>query len=89
MNPISEHENREPHEIELCRLTITAVEMLARDMDEIFQELTHRGAFTALNPRFEAAEAANRTVVLCRTLAAEIRRYERSRWGDPQDDIPF
>lgn len=89
MNLIAENKTREPHETELCRLAISALEMLARNMDEIFQELIRRGASTPLCPRFEAAEAANRTVVLSRTLVEEIRRYERTRWGNIPDDIPF
>jgi hypothetical protein len=85
---------REPYEVELGRITIAAAEMLAKDMDEVFQELTHCGAITRLNPRFQAAEAANRTVVLCRTLIEEIRRYEHTRWWDAErddeiHDIPF
>ncbi len=82
---------REPDEVALGRITVAAAEMLARDMDDVFQQLTHRGAITRLNPRFRAAEAANRTVVLCRTLIEEIRRYEQTRWWDDglENEIPF
>ncbi len=88
---IESSNKREPYEVELGRITIAAAEMLAKDMDEVFQELTHRGAITRLSPRFQAAEAANRTVVLCRTLVEEIRRYEHTRWWDEHrdDDLPF
>jgi hypothetical protein len=88
--------HREPYEIELGRIAIAAAAMLARDMDEVFQDLTHKGAITRLSPRFQAAEAANRTVVLCRALIEEIRRYEQTGWWEEDDveerdddDTPF
>ena len=89
MTLITEDKTREPQEVEICQLSISAVELLARDMDKTFQELIRRGAITPLSPRFEAAEAANRIVVLSRALVEEIGRYECTRWGSVSDDIPF
>jgi hypothetical protein len=85
----------EPFEIEFGRVVTAVTAILARDMDEIFQDLVHRGPPHRHDPRLQAALAANRIVVLCQRLAAALQRYEDTRWwktdddDHPGDDIPF
>jgi len=85
----------EPFEVEFGRVVTAVTAILARDMDEIFQDLVHRGPPHRHDPKHRAARAANRIVVLCRRLADALQRYEDTRWwepeedDDPADDIPF
>jgi hypothetical protein len=73
------HKPEGPHEIVVGRVATAAVEMLLRDMDEVFLE--YLGAdIDPRDPRQKAAEVANRIVVLSRRLIDEIRRYERYAW---------
>ena len=68
---------RPAYEIELGHLTEAVTDMLARDMDEVFQDLLHEIGTDRYAPARQRAEAANCIVVLCRRLTDQIRRYER------------
>lgn len=86
---------REPFEVEFGRVVTAVTAILARDMDETFQDLIRRGPPHRHHPKHRAATAAHRIVALCRRLADALKRYEDTRWWEPQehddpgDDIPF
>ena len=79
--------HREPYEIEFGRVVTAVTEILERDMDEAFQDLVHRAGTDRFAPEHRAAKAANRIVVLCRRLGAELRRYHKhARWCEERED---
>jgi len=86
---------QEPFAVELGRVVAAFTAILARDMNETFQDLTQRGAPHRLHPKHRAATAAHRIVVLCGRLIDALQRYEDTRCWDPQeddhpgDDFPF
>jgi len=85
MSTYSRH--REPYEIEFGRVVTAVTEILERDMDEAFQDLVHRAGTDRFAPEHRAAQAANRIVVLCRRLRAELRRYRKhARWCEERED---
>lgn len=88
---------RPAYEIEIGHLTEAVTDMLARDRDEVFQDLLHEIGTDQRVPARQRAEVANCIVVLCRRLTEQIRRYERLCWWEKSldedqncdDDIPF
>jgi hypothetical protein len=84
-------------EVILGRAALTLTGLLDREMDAIFQRLIEEVAFTAPGLEHKRAVAANRIVLLCRNLAAEIRRYEHLRSlldleeedDENENDLPF
>lgn len=85
---------RPAYEIELGHLAESINDLLAREMDNVFQDLLHEIGTDRHAPARIRAETANRIVVLCRKLTDQIRRYERLRCGENVDhsivdDIPF
>ena len=70
---------REPYEVELGRVVLSACELLSREMDEVFQDLVHRAGTDLRSPYRRPACLANRIVVLCRRISEEIRRYAAIR----------
>ncbi len=59
------------------RLALAA--LLNREMDAIFKDLLDEMANVPPLGR-QRATAANRVVLLCRSLAQELQRYEHLRW---------
>jgi hypothetical protein len=70
---------QEPPEIVAGRVAAAAVEMLAREIDDVCLDSLGAGV-DPRDPRQKAAEVANRIVVLSRRLIVEIQRYERYAW---------
>ena len=68
-----------PAEVALGRATITLTAILDREMDAIFMDLLPDLA-GATPRRRQRTVAANRIVLLCRSLADEVRRYEHLYW---------
>ena len=68
----------DPYDSGIGHLTILTLDLLAREMDDIFQFLIHAppGGLPP-SPYFDMAEAANSIVVRCRHLVEDIQRYER------------
>jgi hypothetical protein len=91
------YRHREPYEIEFARVVTAVTEILERDMDEAFQDLVHRAGTDRFAPEHQAAQAANRIVLLCRRLGRELRRYRNHvRWCEEhedndraEEDLPF
>ena len=82
------HQRPEP-EIELGRVAIELVDLLARDMDEIFQDALHQAGTDRHSPLRRRAALTNRIVVLCRRLVDAIQRYEHLRaWELEQEHQP-
>jgi len=68
----------DPYHSEIGHLAITTADLLAREMDDIFQDLIHTPAGgLPPSPRFDMAEAANSIVLRCRHLVEDIQRYQR------------
>jgi len=81
------YREREPYEIEFGRVVSAVIEILERDMDEAFQDLVHRAGTHRFAPEHQAAQAANRIVVLCRRLGEALRRYQNhARWCEEQPE---
>ena len=84
-------------EVLLGRATLNLTELLDREMDAIFKDLLERIIDAAPSLEQQRAVAANRIVLICRSLADEVRRYEHVRWlcdhtdspGDDPDDRNF
>ena len=70
------HTPRDP-EIEIGQVTIAVCDLLAREMDEVFQDALHLARTDTCSPHRRRACIANRVVVACRRLVDDIRRYER------------
>jgi hypothetical protein len=68
-----------PTEVVLGRAAITLTAILDREMDAIFQDLVP-DLDVATPRRRQRTVAANRIVLLCRSLADEVRRYEHLYW---------
>jgi uncharacterized membrane protein YccC len=89
--------HREPYEIEFGRVVTAVTEILERDMDEVFQDLLHRAGTDRFAPERQAAQIANRIVVLCQRLRQALRRYrkharwceEREEYDRAEEDLPF
>lgn len=69
----------DPYDSEIGHLAIVTADLLAREMDDIFQDLIHTAHHGRLptSPRFDMAEAANSIVLRCRHLVEDIQRYQR------------
>lgn len=85
---------RQPREIEVASLTVRVVDLLSKDMDDAFLELLERAGDDLTTPCRRRASVANRIVCLCRRLIEEVRRYERMRLCEQEeetedDDIDF
>ena len=72
-------EDKESAEVALGRATITLTAILDREMDAIFMDLLPDLA-GATPRRRQRTVAANRIVLICRSLADEVRRYEHLYW---------
>jgi hypothetical protein len=70
------HTQRDP-EIEIGQVAIAVCDLLAREMDEVFQDALHEARTDTCSPHRRRASVANRVVVGCRRLVDDIRRYER------------
>ena len=68
-----------PAEVALGRATVSLTAILDREMDAIFKDLLDELAEASPRGR-QRAVAANRVVLLCRSLADEVRRYEHLYW---------
>lgn len=79
------HTQRDP-EIEIGQITIAVCDLLAREMDEIFQDALHEARTDRCSPHRRRASVANRVVVSCRRLVDEIRRYERLRAWEMEEE---
>jgi len=82
----------EAPEVVLGRATLNLTELLDREMDAIFKDLLEEVINAAPSLQQQRAVAANRIVLICRSLADELRRYEHVRWlcdhTDSQDHDP-
>jgi hypothetical protein len=67
-------------EVALGRAALNLTGLLDREMDAIFQDLLQEEIYTSPSLEQKRAVSANRIVLCCRSLAEEIRRYERLRW---------
>jgi hypothetical protein len=80
-------------EVVLGRATCTLTELLEREMDAIFKDLLEVVVDAAPSLERQRAVAANRIVLICRSLAHEVRRYEHVRWlcehSDCSGDGPY
>jgi len=79
-------------EVEFNRVAIAVAEMLTREMDDVVLYLGRNRGSDLHDPDHRTAAAAKRIVVLCRTLAGEIRRYEycdQLRREAEEENIPF
>ena len=75
----------DPFQDQLNHVTVAVAELMARAMDQEFQYLVHQVGTERFSVK-NAAEAANRIVVLCARLVEDIRRYERyDRWRREED----
>jgi hypothetical protein len=75
----------DPFQDQLNHVTVAVADLMARSMDREFQYLVHQVGTERFSVK-NAAEAANRIVVLCRRLVDDIRRYERyDRWRREED----
>ena len=67
-------------EVLLGRATLNLTELLDREMDAIFKDLLEMVIDAAPSLEQQRAVAANRIVLICRSLADEVRRYEHLYW---------
>ena len=75
----------DPFQDQLNCVMLAVADLMARAMDQEFQYLVHQVGTDRLSVK-NAAEAANRIVVLCRRLVDDVRRYERyERWRREED----
>ena len=79
------HTQRDP-EIEIGRVAIAVADLLAREMDEVFQEALHEARTDRCSPHRRRACVANRVVVGCRRLVDDIRRYERLKDWEMEEE---
>jgi len=68
---------RDPYDVQVTRLAVVTADLLAREMDDIFLDLIHNAGTDRHAPHHGMAHAANRIVVRCLRLVADIRCYER------------
>ena len=79
-------EHPEAHEVVLGRAALTLTTLLDQQMDAIFARSLEEVQEPQPIQRQRAA-AANRIVLICRSLADELRRYEHLQWMvDNADD---
>jgi hypothetical protein len=76
---------RDP-EIEIGHLAIAVADLLAREMDEVFQDALHQAGTDTCSPHRRRASVANRVVVNCRVLVDDIRRYERLKAWEMEEE---
>ena len=79
------HTQRHP-EIEIARVAIAVADLLAREMDEVFQDALHEAGTDRCSPHRRCACVANRVVVGCRRLVDDIRRYERLKAWEMEEE---
>ena len=76
-----------PHaDIALGRIARAAAEMLERELSPLFENYLDGERNRWGEPRYTSARQACRLMLLCRTLAEEIQRYEHLR---EEDDLDF
>lgn len=86
----------EPAEVALGRATVNLCALLDREMDAVCGDLLEEMA-EASPCGCRRTTAAHRVVILCRSLADEIRRYEQLYWrhqheretGQQEQEIEF
>jgi hypothetical protein len=75
----------DPFQDQLNHVVVAVADLMARAMDQEFQYLVHQVGIERFSVK-NAAETANRIVVLCRRLVEDVRRYERyERWRREED----
>jgi hypothetical protein len=74
-----------PIEIALGRLICRTVDILEREMAQLFEDYIDGETNRWGEPRYELARGACRLMISCRSLAEEFRRYEVER--KKQEDI--
>jgi hypothetical protein len=74
-----------PIEIALGRLICRTVDILEREMAQLFEDYLDGETNRWGEPRYELARGASRLMISCRCLAEEFRRYESER--KRQEDI--
>jgi hypothetical protein len=82
----------EPFEVELGNATLALTLLLHREMDAIFKDILENLLEDGPLQR-QRASAANRIVLLCRSLRDELHRYTHLRSlidaGEDLDDDPI
>ena len=81
----------DPFQDQLNLVVVAVADLMAQAMDQEFQYLVHQVGTERFSVK-NAAETANRIVVLCRRLADEIRRYQHCdqvRREIEEEEIPF
>ena len=76
-----------PAEVALGRAAITLTAILDREMDAIFMDLLPDLALATPRQR-QRTVAAHRIVLICRSLADEVRRYEHLYWVHKYEEDP-
>jgi hypothetical protein len=86
---LSNSNTPEPFEVELGKATLALTLMLHREMDAIFNDILENLLDDGPLQR-QRASAANRIVLLCRSLRDELDRYAHLRFlidaGEDLDD---
>ena len=74
-----------PADLALGRLVRAAAEMLERELNPLFEDFLDGERNRWGEPRYESARQACRLMLLCRSLAEEIQRYEDLQEDDDLD----
>jgi hypothetical protein len=79
-----------PIEIALGRLICRTVDILEREMAQLFEDYLDGETNRWGEPRYGLARGASRLMVSCRSLAEEFHRYESEKKRQEDiDDIGF
>ncbi len=74
-----------PVDIALGRIMRATAEMLERELTPLFEDYLDGERNRWGEPRYESARHTCRLMLLCRSLAEEIQRYEGLRQDDDLD----
>ena len=74
-----------PVDLALGRIVRATAEMLERELVPLFEDFLDGDRNRWGEPRYPPARQACRVMLLCRSLAEEIQRYEDLREDDPLD----
>ena len=85
----------ERHEVELSQALLPLLHILDLELDEIVTALLEKPSRRPIER--QRARVANATIILCRRLAEDLRRYEHLSWledegledGLTEEDLDF